>query len=107
MRIAFALAAVVALIGSVASAAPADQNLPQVVVSVRDLSLSKPHDVRALTHRLQAASLQVCGASDDSASSVIAATRQSACYKTALNAAMGEAQKAVLASRPSNVMVAR
>ena len=64
-----------------ARAADVDVTVP---VRYGDLNLQRPGDVSALYHRLKAAALQACGASEFSVAPYRDAVEHSACYRQSL-----------------------
>ncbi|WP_312160266.1 UrcA family protein [Phenylobacterium sp.] len=78
----FAFSAALALVAGPVLAAPAGYG--SAAVRVGDLNTGRPADVERLQKRLQAASLEACGAQDASARMVKQAIARSDCYRETL-----------------------
>ena len=71
-----------------AAQAYAAESSTAVAVHYGDLDLSRASGVRTLYHRLQAAALEACGASEFSVAPYRDAVRGSACYRQGLDQAV-------------------
>jgi UrcA family protein len=73
---------------AIALAAPLAASAAERAVSAGDLTLSRPADAQRMLRRLDAAALEVCGASVDSVRDQQRAVRRSACYAEAMDGAL-------------------
>ena len=91
MRRTVIIAAALALAGpALAMAATAPDGASRVKVSYGRLNLSRPHDAAVLEKRLEAASLEACGASVFSGRDYRRQVLQSACFKDNMERAITE-----------------
>jgi len=83
-------AALAMAIPAIGQAAASDDGMTRVRVSSAGLDLSRSGDAAVLAHRLEAATLQACGASEFSLRELRLTVRRSACFRDNLDRALAQ-----------------